>query len=128
MAMTREVVRTGKPRIDIPISPAVKAAGLVYTSGMLGTDPETGKLVGGGIGPQTRQTLENLKRTLEAAGSGLGKVLKATVFITDKANFAAMNDVYRQYFPVDPPARSTVECALMLEGGLVEIELVAVVG
>lgn len=113
---------------DVPISPAVKAGTLVYTSGMLGTDPKTGKLVEGGIGPQTRQTLENLKATLEAAGSGLDRVLKATVFITDKANFRGMNEVYREYFPVDPPARSTVECDLMLEGGLVEIELVAAVG
>ncbi|HEX7125797.1 MAG TPA: RidA family protein [Thermodesulfobacteriota bacterium] len=125
---TREIVRSGRPPRDLPLSPAVKSGGLVYTSGMLGTDPETGRLVEGGIGPQTRQALENLERTLEAGGSGLDKVVKATVFITDTANFQGMNEVYRQYFPVDPPARSTVRCDLVLPGALVEIELVAVAG
>ncbi|HEY8369539.1 MAG TPA: RidA family protein [Thermodesulfobacteriota bacterium] len=125
---TREIVRSGTAPKDLPLSPAVKSGGLIYTSGMLGTDPETGRLVEGGIGPQTRQALENLERTLEAAGSGLDKVVKATVFITDTANFQGMNEVYRQYFPVDPPARSTVRCDLVLPGALVEIELVAVAG
>jgi 2-iminobutanoate/2-iminopropanoate deaminase len=125
---TREIVRSGRALKDLPLSPAVKAGNLIYTSGMLGTDPETGKLVEGGIEAQTRQTLENLKRTLEAGGSGLDRVLKVTVFLTDKANFRGMNEVYRQYFPADPPARSTVECDLVLDGGLVEIELVAIVG
>ncbi len=128
MAVTREIVRTGKPMRDIPLSPAVKTGSMIYTSGMLGIDPATGKLVEGGIKAQTKQTLENLKATLEAGGSGLDKALKATVFITDRGNFAAMNEVYRRYFATDPPGRSTIECGLMLEGALVEIEIVAVVG
>jgi reactive intermediate/imine deaminase len=125
MAMKREVIRpAGAAPARVPISPAIKAGDMVYTSGMLGVDA-SGRLVAGGIEAQTRQVLENLKAALEAAGSSLSRTVKATVFITDRRLFGGMNEVYRQYFPADPPARSTVECALMLEGALVEIELVA---
>jgi 2-iminobutanoate/2-iminopropanoate deaminase len=128
MGLSREIIRpkgTAAPRV--PISPAVKVGDVVYTSGMLGVDAG-GRLVEGGVEAQTRQTIENLRAALEAAGSSLDRVVKATVFLTDRANFAAMNAVYRTYFPGDPPARSTVQCGLMLEGALVEIELVAIAG
>jgi 2-iminobutanoate/2-iminopropanoate deaminase len=128
MAAQREIIRpigTAAPRV--PISPAVKVGHMVYTSGMLGVDA-AGRLVEGGVEAQTRQTLENLKAALTAAGSSLDRVVKATVFMTDRANFQAMNGVWRAYFPADPPARSTVECGLMLDGALVEIELVATAG
>jgi 2-iminobutanoate/2-iminopropanoate deaminase len=128
MALSREIVRpAGAAAPRVPISPAVKVGAMVYTSGMLGVDA-SGRLVEGGIEAQTRQTLENLKAALEAAGSSLDRVVKATVFLADRASFGAMNGVYRTYFPADPPARSTVECRLMMDGALVEIELVATVG
>lgn len=127
--MSKTTIRPDHVSIaKIPISPAVRTGSLVYTSGMLGTDPRTGQLVHGGIQAQTRQALENLKAALEAGGASLDRAVKATVFITDRRHFQQMNEVYREYFPVDPPARSTVECALMLEGALVEIEIVAEAG
>jgi 2-iminobutanoate/2-iminopropanoate deaminase len=99
---------------------------IVYCSGQIGTDPVTGQLAGPGVEEQTEQVLENLKSILEAAGSSLEKVDKCTVFITDQTDFNAMNEVYRKYFPKDPPARSCVVVAALARPGLVvEIECIA---
>ncbi len=109
----------------LPFSDVVKAGDTLYTAGMAGIDPETGKVVDGGVREQTRQTMENLKAGLERAGSSLEDAVKTTVYITDAANYQAMNEVYREYFPDDPPARATVITGLALEELLVEIELIA---
>lgn len=125
MATRREVIRTAKaaaPRV--PISQAIRAGDTVYCSGAVPVDPATGTVVQGDITVQTRRVLENLKAILEAAGSSLERVLKVTVFLVDRADFPGMNVVFREYFPKDPPARSTVQAGLMLDAR-VEIELIA---
>jgi 2-iminobutanoate/2-iminopropanoate deaminase len=97
----------------------------VYTSGQVPVDPATGKLVTGDIALQTRRVLDNVGALLEAAGSGLDRVLKTTVFLTDLKDFAAMNQVYATYFQKDPPARSTVQVSALPLGAAIEIEVVA---
>jgi 2-iminobutanoate/2-iminopropanoate deaminase len=92
---------------------------------MAGIDPETGELVAGGIGPQTRRTLENLSAIFEAAGTSMAAVVKTTVFLQDMADFPAMNAVYAEFFPGDPPARSTVQVAALPKAAMVEIEAIA---
>lgn len=125
MQTTKEIIRTERAPIPkVPISQAVKAGGMVYCSGFVPTDPATGKLVDGDIEVQTDRVFQNLKAVLEAAGSSLEKVVKATVFLTDKKDFAGMNKVFGRYFPKDPPARSTIQAELMIEAR-VEIELTA---
>lgn len=124
--MLKEVIRTtGAPSPSVPISQAVKANGMVYCSGFIAVDPSTGSIVEGDIEIQTERVLENLKAVLEAAGSSLDRVVKVTVFLKDKRDFTGMNRVYARYFPVDPPARSTVEASLMVDAK-VEIELIAI--
>jgi 2-iminobutanoate/2-iminopropanoate deaminase len=111
----------------IPISPAVKAGGFVFVSGLAcPRDRETGAPIEG-IEAQTRETLELIKDTLEAAGSSLDKVVKATVHLTNAQDFPGMNQVYRAFFPKDPPARTAVATRLLFPGALVEIECIAVV-
>ena len=118
----------GSPPPKGPFSYAVAARGLVFVSGHAATDPETGEFVRGDIRQETALTLRNIARTLESAHSGLQHVLKCSVFLRDLADFAAMNEVYRQFFP-DPatwPARTTVQ-AVLGSDIRVEIDAVAVV-
>ena len=110
-----------------PYSQAIRANGFIFAAGQTGLDPATMELVAGGVEAQARQVLTNLKHVLEAAGTSLDRVVKTTVFLTDMANFAAMNAVYKEFFPANPPARSTVAVAGLPKGGLVEIEAVALV-
>jgi len=124
--MHRKIVATDKAAPAVgPYSQAVVAGGFVFTAGALGLDPHTGELIGADVAAQARQALTNLKNILEAAGSSLERVVKTTVFLTDFGNFAAMNAVYAEFFPSDPPARSTVEVGPLAKGALVEIEAVA---
>lgn len=113
------------PKAIGPYSQAIVAGGLVFCSGQVPIDPATGELVPGGIEEQTHRSLSNLKAVLEAAGSGLDRVLKTTVFLQNMGDFAAMNAVYATYFPDNPPARSTVEVARLPRNALVEIECIA---
>ena len=108
-----------------PYSQGIAIDGLVFTSGQLGLDPATGDFAPGGIEAQTRQSLTNLKAVLEAAGSGMDKVLKTTVFLHDMNDFAAMNKVYAEFFSEPFPARSAVAVKTLPKGALVEIEVVA---
>ena len=108
-----------------PYSQAVRDGDMVYSSGQIPLDPSTGKLVTGDISVQTRRVLDNLTAVLEAAGSRLDLVCKSTVFVTDLADFAAINQVYASYFSADPPARSTVQVAALPLGAAIEIEVVA---
>jgi 2-iminobutanoate/2-iminopropanoate deaminase len=126
--MTREVVQTDKaPKAVGPYEQAIKANGFIYTAGQIPIDPKTANFVAGDISAQTRQVLENLKAVLEAGGSALDRVVKATVFLKNMADFAAMNEVYTQYFGSTKPARSTVAVAELPRGALIEIDLVALV-
>lgn len=125
--MTREIIKTDKaPAALAAYSQAIKANGFVFTAGQLGIDPASGKLVEGGIQAQTEQALKNIAAILEAAGTSLDYAVKATVFLADIHDFAAMNEVYVRFFQAGPPARSAVAAKdLPLHGGLVEIEVVA---
>jgi 2-iminobutanoate/2-iminopropanoate deaminase len=124
--MTRETVRTDNaPKAIGPYEQAIKANGFLYTAGQIPLDPKSGNLVEGDIGAQTRRVLENLKAVLEAGGSSLDRVVKATVFLKNIADFAPMNEVYAQYLGNAKPARSTVAVAELPRGALVEIDLVA---
>jgi 2-iminobutanoate/2-iminopropanoate deaminase len=126
--MTREPVQTDSaPKAIGPYEQAIKANGFLYTAGQIPIDPKTGNFVEGGIAAQTRQVLENLRAVLQAGGSSLDRVVKATVFLKNMADFAAMNEVYAQYLSSAKPARSTVAVAELPRGALVEIDLVALV-
>lgn len=125
----KEIIATEKAPAAIgPYSQAVKFGNLIFTSGALGTDPATGAFVEGGIQAQTKQCLENLKAILEASGSNLGNILKATVFIKDMNDFPKVNEIYGQYFTEKQPGRSCVEVARLPKDGLVEIEVIAYIG
>ena len=121
-AQTKEVINLGSG--NSPFSTAVKVGNVLYLSGQIGTVPGQG-LIDGGIGPETRQTLENIKRTLEQIGSSMENVFKCTVFLADIGDYAAMNAVYREFFPKDPPARSTVAGSGLALNARVEIECIA---
>ena len=109
-----------------PYSQAISsAAGLVFVSGQLPINPETGAFQEGGVKEQTRQSLLNAKAILEQAGLGLGNVVKTTVFLADMGDFAAMNEVYSQFFTAPFPARSAVAVKTLPKGALVEIECIA---
>jgi 2-iminobutanoate/2-iminopropanoate deaminase len=124
--MTREIVQTDSaPKAIGPYEQAIKASGVLYTAGQIPIDPKTGNFVEGGITDQTRQVLENLKAVLEAGGSSLDRVVKATVFLKNMTDFAAMNEVYGQYLGSARPARSTVAVAELPRGALIEIDFVA---
>jgi len=128
MTMNKETISTDKaPKAIGPYAQAIKAGEFIYTAGQIPIDPQSGNLVAGGIAEQTRQVLENLKAVLEAAGSSLDKVIKATVFLKNMADFAALNEVYGEYLSKAKPARSTVAVADLPRGALVEIDLVAMV-
>jgi 2-iminobutanoate/2-iminopropanoate deaminase len=122
----KKIVSTEKaPKAIGPYSQAIRTDSLVFTAGQVGFDPATMELVEGGIEPQTRQVLTNLKHVLEAADSGLNFVVKTTVFLQSMRDFANMNAIYAEFFPENPPARSTVEVAELPKGALIEIECVA---
>lgn len=121
----KEVIATEKgPKAIGPYSQAIKANGFIFTAGQVAFDPATGQLVEGDVAQQTARVLENLKAIVEAAGSSLEGAVKATVFLKDMGDFAAMNEVYARYFAKNPPARSTVEAARLPRDVRVEIDLV----
>jgi 2-iminobutanoate/2-iminopropanoate deaminase len=123
----REIVATkDAPQAIGPYSQAIKANGFVFTSGQIAIDPATQQVVAGDVAAQTDRVLRNLSEVLEAAGSGLGKVVRSTVFLKNMDDFAGMNAVYGKYFSSAPPARSTVEVARLPKDVLVEIDVIAV--
>ncbi len=127
--MSKTVVATvSAPAAIGPYSQAIRSGNLIFTAGQIALDPVTGLVVPGGIAEQTTRVLENLKAILEAAGSSLAQTVKATVFLKDFNDFAAMNAVYGAYLApagIAAPARSTVEVSRLPKDVLVEIELVA---
>jgi 2-iminobutanoate/2-iminopropanoate deaminase len=126
--MQKTVITSEKaPKAIGPYSVAIRAGELIFTSGQLGLDPHSGNLVPGGIEAETRQVLTNLRYVLLDSGSNLAAVIKTTVFLKDMADFLKMNVVYAEFFPENPPARSTIQVAALPKGGAVEIEVVAIV-
>ena len=124
----KKIIHTDKaPQAIGPYSQAVRTEQMVYTAGQIGLDPATMEVVSGGVEAETRQVLNNLKQVLEAANSGLNYMVKTTVFLRDMADFPRMNAVYAEFFPENPPARSTVAAAGLPKGVAVEIEAIALV-
>lgn len=125
-SMTHSIVSTDKAPAAIgPYSQATIVGSLVYTSGQIALSPDTGQLVAGGIVAETQQVLTNLSHVLAAAGCGFADVVKTTIFLTDLADFATVNEAYSKCFAANPPARSTVQVAALPRGACVEIEVVA---
>ena len=122
----REIISTkDAPQAIGPYSQALKANGFIFTSGQIAIDPATQQVIKGDIVAQTERVLRNLSEILEAAGSGLGKVVRTTVFLKNMSEFGAMNEVYSKYFSTAPPAPSTVEVARLPREVLVEIDVIA---
>jgi 2-iminobutanoate/2-iminopropanoate deaminase len=128
--VTRRVIRTDKapaPFQGAPYSQAIAHGGLVFVSGQVGVDPG-GNMVEGGIAEQTEQVMRNLSAILEAAGTSLQNVVKATIFLADLGDFQAMNEVYARHMGDEPPARATFQVAALPAGAVVEIEMIAATG
>jgi 2-iminobutanoate/2-iminopropanoate deaminase len=122
----REVVATSNaPQAIGPYSQAIRANGFIFVSGQIGLNPVTQKVVEGGVAEQTEQVIANLEAILKAAGSGLDKIVRTSVYLKDMNDFAAMNDVYERFFPLRPPARSTIEAARLPKDVSVEIDAIA---
>ena len=123
----REVIATAEaPQAIGPYSQAIRAAGLIFTSGQIAIDPASQQVMSDeNISTQTDRVLKNLAAILKASGSSLEKVLRCTVFLKNLGDFTAMNEVYGRYFKLAPPARSTVEVACLPKGVLVEIDVIA---
>jgi 2-iminobutanoate/2-iminopropanoate deaminase len=121
----KEVIATDRgPKAIGPYSQAIQANGLIFTAGQIPFDPVTGLIIEGDVALQTARVLENLKAIVEAAGSSLDKAVKATVYLKDMNDFAAMNEVYARYLQKNPPARSTVEVSRLPRDVRVEIDLI----
>ncbi|MGB9071363.1 MAG: RidA family protein [Terriglobales bacterium] len=122
----REVIATSQaPKAIGPYSQAIRAGGLIFTSGQVAIDPATQQVIAGDVAAQTDRVLKNLSAVLRASGSSLEKALRCTVFLKNMGDFAAMNEVYGRYFTAAPPARSTVEVARLPKDVLVEIDVIA---
>ncbi|MCA1589140.1 MAG: RidA family protein [Acidobacteria bacterium] len=125
--MERHVIETSDaPGAIGPYSQAIQANGMIFCSGQIPIDPATGEFVSNDVAEQTEQVLKNLSAVLKAAGSGLDKVVKTTVFLADMGDFTAMNEVYGRYFEANKPARATVQAARLPRDARVEIDCVAV--
>jgi 2-iminobutanoate/2-iminopropanoate deaminase len=124
----REVISTeGAPKAIGPYSQAIRAGGLLFTSGQVAIDPATQQVVAGDVSVQTDRVLKNVSAILQASGSSLDQVVRCTVFLKNMGDFGAMNEVYGKYFKQAPPARSTVEVARLPKDVLVEIDAIALV-
>jgi 2-iminobutanoate/2-iminopropanoate deaminase len=124
----RDVIATkDAPQAIGPYSQAIRANGFVFVSGQVAIDPSTQQVINGDVAAQTDRVLKNLSAILKAAGTGLEKVVRSTVFLKNMGDFAAMNEIYGRYFSSAPPARSTVEVARLPKDVLVEIDMIALV-
>jgi 2-iminobutanoate/2-iminopropanoate deaminase len=115
----------GAPKAVGAYAQAVRAQGFLFLSGQIPLDPQTGELITGDVAAQTRRVLDNLRAVLEGAGSGLDRVVKATIYILDMNDFAVVNQTYAEYFPAAKPARATVAVAGLPRGARVEIDMIA---
>ena len=125
--MAREIIATDDaPKAIGPYSQAVKAGGMVFISGQIPIDPKTGMVVQSDIKTETKLVMENAKAIITAAGGSLSDIVKATIYLKNMSDFAAVNEIYGSYFPVDPPARATVEVSRLPRDVAVEIDFIAV--
>ena len=124
----KQIATEKAPKAMGPYSQAVVSQGFVFVSGQIPLDPETGEMVGGGIVEQAERTLANLQAVLEAAGSGLRRVVKTTIYLTDLNAFATVNEIYGQRFQKLAPARATIQAAKLPKGVMIEIDAIAEVG
>ena len=123
----RQVIRPETyPYFGLPYSPGILTGDTLYIAGHLGRDPVTTNLVSGGIEPETRQSLANIREVLLTAGMDFENVVSVTAYIVDISEFATFNEVYREYFPENPPARATVQVAALNVGAKVELQMIAV--
>jgi 2-iminobutanoate/2-iminopropanoate deaminase len=122
----RAILPAKSPNTGLPYSPGILAGNTLYISGHLGRDPVTSQLVAGGIEAEARQSLANIREVLTAAGMEFRDVTSVTVYITDFKDFEKFNAVYREYFPMDPPARATVQVAALNAGARIEMQMIAV--
>jgi 2-iminobutanoate/2-iminopropanoate deaminase len=120
----REIIVPEGTKANPILSPVAKFGNIVFTAGMVGTDPATGKMAGDDIQSQSRQTMDNLKAALEAAGTSLDNALKVTGFVSKLEDRAAFNEIYKEYFTAAPPVRTCIE-GFLGEGVLVEVDVVA---
>ena len=128
MTSKRTVIATDKAPAAIgPYSQAIVAGGMVFCSGQIGMDPSSGELVSGGVEAEARQSLENLKEVLKAAGSSYPSVVQASLFLKEMSDFGRVNAIYGEYFPENPPARACVAAAELPKGALFEIVVTALV-
>ena len=123
--MKKIITTSEAPKAIGPYSQAVEANGFVFVSGQIPLDPKTGALVAGDIREQTKRVMENGKAILAAAGCGMDRVVKATIYLRDMNDFTAVNEIYGSYFPSEPPARATVAVARLPKDAAVEIDLIA---
>jgi len=122
----RDVISTpDAPKAIGPYSQGIRAYGFVFVSGQVAIDPATQQVITGDVAAQTARVIQNISEILEAAASGLGKVVRTTVFLKNMGDFPAMNEVYGKYFSASPPARSTVEVSRLPKDVLVEIDVIA---
>ena len=128
LAFLRVMAADAAAQDSLPFSRVVEADGVIYLAGHLGTDPETGALANGGVEGETRQTLRNIGASLASVDASHADIVRCQVFLADINDFAAMNSVYRTFFPENPPARTTVAVAGLARGALIEIECTAVRG
>ena len=127
--MTKEIIATDRaPKAIGPYSQAIRTGGFIFCSGQIPLDPATGELTGATISDQTERVMDNISAVLAAAGLTFGAVVKSTIYLTDLADFAAVNEVYGRRFSESPPARSTVEVKGLPKGARVEIEVIAMAG
>jgi 2-iminobutanoate/2-iminopropanoate deaminase len=123
--MIERITPPGVPAPRGPYSPAVRAGDFIYVSGQVPVDPASQKVVSGDVAQETRQVLNNVKGILEGCGASLSDVVKCSVYLADGKDFAAMNEVYAEFFGADKPARTTVAVAFALSGIKVEIDAIA---
>ena len=127
--LAREIIVTNDaPKAIGPYSQAVKAGGMVFISGQIPIDPKTGLVVQSDIKTQTKLVMENAKAIIASAGCAMSDIVKATIYLKNMSDFAAVNEVYGGYFPVDPPARATVEVSRLPKDVAVEIDFIACKG
>jgi len=124
-AARRVIQPSNFPNTGLPYSPGILAGDTLYLSGQLGRDPKTARLVPGGVAAETRQALTNLREVLRAANMDLQDVVSVTAFLADFRDFDAYNQVYREFFPKDPPARATVGVSALNLGARVELQMIA---
>jgi 2-iminobutanoate/2-iminopropanoate deaminase len=125
--MQRQAIRPAKgPNTGLPYSPGILVGNTLYIAGHLGQDPAARRVVPGGIEPETRQILADIREVLRAAGMDFADVVSVNVYLTNLDDFPRFNEVYREYFPKDPPARATVGVAALNIGARVEMQMIAV--